>query len=308
MQAQHGFAMPAYSRDGYRSPEVSRYLRQMTAVGATWVQINPTWYQNDTRSASIAPTARTPSDASVSYAIELAHRAGLKVLLKPLVDVAPDGSTYRGDIRPDDRPGWFAAYTAFIGHYADLATRERVEEFALGTELAGVTDDRAGWLAVVAAVRARYGGPVLYAANFDEYAAVAFWDVLDLVGIDAYWPVSSHPTTDVRVLQNGWQPIVGALAAFAARTGRRILFAEAGYTSQHGSTTSPWSWTTSDTPDQAEQAAAYQALLASLTGRPWWAGVYWWAWAVPSGPDAEDPLDYSPRGKAAETVVRRWWT
>jgi hypothetical protein len=305
---QRGFAMPTYSREGYQSPQAARYLRQIAAVGAKWVQINPTWYQDQVHTSTIAATSKTPSDAAVERVISVAHEVGLKVLLKPLLDVLPDGGTYRGTIRPDDRAAWFASYAAFIGHYAELAARLRVAEFAVGTELAGVSQDRAGWLGVVAAVRARYGGQLLYAANFDEYRRVVFWDAVDLVGIDAYWTLSRRPTADVSTLQRAWNPIVRELAAFAARTGRRILFTEAGYTSQRGSTTAPWSWTTSSTPDPAEQAAAYQALLASMDGQRWWAGVFWWVWAVPPGEKTSDPLGYTPRGKPAETVVRRWWT
>lgn len=304
---QRGFALPAYSRDAYRSSRVPESLRELVAVGATWVQLNPTWYQGNPLATSIAPTARSPSDASVEYAIQAAHRVGLKVLLKPLVDLAPDGTGYRGTIRPPDLAAWFASYTRFISHFAALAERQTVEEFGLGTELAGVSSQRASWLAVVQAVRARYHGPVLYAANFDEYRNVTFWDALDLIGIDAYWPVSSHPTADVEALRRAWIPIVRELATFAAGAGKPILFTEAGYPSQRGSTTAPWSWTTSRTPDQDEQASAYQALLASLTGRPWWAGVFWWAWDVPSAPSGHDPLNYSPHAKAAEAVVRRWW-
>jgi hypothetical protein len=301
--------MPTYSRDGYQSPEVATYLRQLVATGATWVQVNPTWYQDDVHTANLGPTAQTPSDASMDHVIGLAHQVGLKVFLKPLLDLEPTGGGgYRGTIRPTDRAAWFASYTRFIGHYAELAARLDVEEFGVGTELAGVSRDHAAWYGVVEAVKVRYRGPLVYAANFDEYRHVAFWDLLDRVGIDAYWPVSPHPTADVPTLLRAWVPIVRELAAFAERTGRRVLFTEAGYTSQRGSTTAPWSWTTSSIPDQAEQAAAYQALLASLNGRPWWAGVFWWDWAAPPTSTTGDPLDYSPRGKAAEAVVRRWWT
>ncbi len=308
MPTQRGFALPTYSRLGYLGAEASVHLREIAAVGAQWVQINPTWYQDRAHTSTIAATAWTPSDAAVERVIALAHRLGLKVLLKPLLDLRPAGGAYRGTIRPADRTAWFASYAAFIGHYAELATRQQVEQFAVGTELAGVSQDRAGWLGVVQDVRARYRGQLLYAANFDEYRDVAFWDVLDLVGIDAYWTLSPHPTTDVAALRRAWVPIVAELAAFADRAGRRILFTEAGYTSVRGSTTAPWSWTTSRTPDQAEQAAAYQALLSGLDGRPWWAGVFWWVWAVPLAPKTDEPLGYTPRGKAAEEVVRRWWT
>lgn len=308
MHTQRGFALPAYSRDGYSSPEASRSLQQMASLGAEWVQIDPTWYQNQIHSSTIAASAQSPSDGAVEQIIAAAHTIGLKVLLKPLLDLLPDGSTYRGTVRPADRTAWFASYTTFIGHYATLAARLRVEELSVGTELAGVSQDRAAWLTVIETVRARYRGPLLYAANFDEYRHVAFWDALDLIGIDSYWKLSERPTTDVPALQHAWSPIVADLSAFATRTGRGVLFTEAGYTSQRGSTTAPWSWTTSSTPDQAEQAAAYQALLASLDGRPWWAGVFWWAWDVPLAPADSHSLGYTPHGKAAETVVRRWWS
>jgi hypothetical protein len=305
-RVQRGFAMPTYTRDGYRSRQASISLRQMVAVGAGWVQLTPTWYQDGAAGSRIGPSAVTPTDDGVESVTAEAHRLGLKVFLKPLLDLLPDGRTYRGTIRPADRAAWFVAYRTFIDHYAELAARHRVDQFGVGTELAGTSGDRDGWLRVVASVRERYAGPLVYAANHDEYRTVAFWDAVDLIGIDAYWRLGSRPTTDGRALQRAWAPIVGDLAAFAARRQRRILFTEAGYPSQRGSTTAPWSWTTSSTPDQEEQAAAYGALLTSLHGRSWWAGVFWWVWDVP--PAGDDPLGYTPRGKAAERVLRQWWT
>ena len=304
--ARHrGFALPTYTADGYRSPQAVRHLHEIAATGARWVQFNPTWYQHGVRGATIAASADTPTDAALEHIVAAAHRAGLQVLLKPLLDL--DDAGYRGTIRPADPAAWFASYTAFIGHYADLAARLDVAEFAVGTELAGVSGDRAGWLRVIDAVRSRYDGRLTYAANFDEYRQIGFWHAVDLIGIDAYWELGDRPTTDADVLRRAWEPVVRELAALAARTGRPVLFTEAGYTSRRGSTTAPWDWTTGRTPDQAEQAAAYEALLAALSDQPWWAGVFWWCWDVPPA-QTTDPLGYSPRGKAAEAVVRRWWT
>jgi hypothetical protein len=306
-EQQRGFAMPTYTAEGYRSPQAVRSLDEIAATGATWVQFTPTWYQLDARSATIAPSAETPSDASLAHIVSAAHRAGLKVLLKPLLDLAGDGG-YRGTIRPAAPAAWFASYTAFIVHYADLAARWNVAQLAVGTELAGVSGNRTAWNRVVESVRGRYPGTLLYAANFDEYHRVAFWDLVDLIGVDAYWKLSDRPTTHVDVLRRAWAPIVRDLSALASRTGRRVLFTEAGYTSRRGSTTAPWDWTVGAGPDQAEQAAAYQALLAGLHDQPWWAGVFWWCWDVPPAQPTTDPLGYSPHGKGAEAVVRRWWT
>lgn len=303
---QRGFALPAYAEDGYASDQVPRYLNQISSVGAEWVQINPTWYQTDAQASEIFRTEQTASDSSVERVISLAKNVGLKVLLKPHVDLTD--STSRHGILPADRPAWFASYGAFIEHYSDMAARLGVDQFAVGTELSEVSGDREAWLGVVSAVRTRYAGPVLYAANFDEYRTVAFWDAVDLIGIDAYWELADQPTTDVAELREAWRPVRDELQEFAAQTGRRILFSEAGYTSQLGTTTAPFSPMVSGIPDEAEQEAAYQALFETFHDEPWWAGVFWWYWAVPLDDNANGPLSYTPDGKAAEEAVRRWWS
>lgn len=305
-RGQHGFALPSWNTGDYRGPSAPAYVAQIAATGAGWLQINPTWYQKDTRGSVMRPTGETASDASVRHIIALAHRAGLKVLLKPHVDLPGDED--RAGIRPADPGRWFAAYTGFIVHYADLARRAGVAEFAVGTELAGVSADRRAWLGVIAAVRRRFDGPLVYAANYDEYHRVAFWDALDLIGIDAYWPLAGRPTTDVAALRRAWRPIVDRLAAFAARLDRPILFSEAGYVSQRGCTVEPYSWTISGENGDTEQAAAYEALLATLSGHRWWAGVHWWMWDDwPGSGETPKRLAYTPHGKPAERVVRRWW-
>jgi hypothetical protein len=128
-----------------------------------------------------------------------------------------------------------------------------------------------------------------------------------MIGIQAYWPLSTASTTDVSVLQRSWKPIRAELAAFSARTGRKILFTEAGYTSQEGTTTRPNSWMLGTTPNQTEQAAAYQSLLATFSDQAWWEGVYWWVWNALPDDGSDHATNYSPRGKAAERVIRQWW-
>jgi hypothetical protein len=304
---QRGFALPTWKHDGYADPNMSKYINEVIDTGANWIQFAPTGYQSSEDANEIRSTSQTPTDDGVKKAISLAHKHGLKVFLKPHVDVS-DSPGSQAKIRPSDRDAWFASYTSFISHYADIAARLKVEEFAVGTELAGVSDDRDHWLNVIQTVRARYKSTLIYAANFNEYAHVSFWDTLDLIGIDAYWSLSQQPTAETTVLQQAWQPIRTDLAAFAAKNHRRILFTEAGYTSAHGTTTLPYSWTISQTPDQTEQAAAYQALLTSFAQQPWWSGVFWWVWTVPPDDGENHTLDFTPHGKAAEKIVRRWWT
>lgn len=299
--------LPTYEPHGYDTAETPTALHQIADVGAGWVQFVPIWYQTARDSPQIHPAGKGPDDRSVRRAVALAHQQGLKVLLKPHVDVL-DG-TDRSNIQPTDRAAWFKSYTVFIAHYAQLAGELKVDEFAVGTELASMSSDRAGWAGAIKAVRDRYSGPLVYAANYYSYPKVAFWDLVDLVGIDAYWPLSNAPTTDVTELKRNLAPIREELATFTKRVGRRILFTETGFTSQKGTTTAPSDGTISAQPAQDEQAAAYEALLDTFDQQAWWAGVYWWVWTdLPADPpDSPPALDYSSRGKAAETVLTEKW-
>ncbi|HVA42061.1 MAG TPA: hypothetical protein VNF50_01100, partial [Acidimicrobiales bacterium] len=50
------------------------------------------------------------------------------------------------------------------------------------------------------------------------------------------------------------------------------------------------------------QANLYQALLQTFSGYSWWMGVAWWEWSDATGDAAR-----TPRGKAAETLLRNWY-
>ena len=86
------------------------------------------------------------SDKEVVGMIEYAHGLGLKVILKPMINVS-DGM-WRAHINFFDHDvpcepkwsDWFASYTAFISHYAALAEETRCEMFVIGCEL--VNSDR----------------------------------------------------------------------------------------------------------------------------------------------------------------------
>jgi hypothetical protein len=299
---QRGFALIWHPL--YDGPQIARSMGEMADVGATWVQFTPAWFQNTRNASAIARSPLTMSDDNLERAIALAHKYRLKVFLTPHLYLPNDS---RSTIRPDDRGAWFASYTAFITHYAAMAQRLGVEQFAVGSELSSISDDRPGWLQVIREVRARYHGTVLYAADPDEAARVPFWDALDMIGIDAYYPLSKVPTTDVSALQRSWEPIRAEMAAGSARYGRKILFTEAGYTSQEGTTTRPNDWMLGTKPNESEQAAAYLALLATFSDQPWWEGVYWWVWNALPDDGSDHATNYSPRGKAAERVIREWW-
>ena len=170
--------------------------------------------------------------------------------------------------------------------------------------MAGVSGATQDWRVLIAAVRRTYSGRLTYAALPFEYQKVGFWDALDFIGVDAWWPLSTGATADVATLRRAWIPIVAELGSAASEWHKSIVFTEAGYTSQHGTAAAPSSWNLSTVAAPAEQAAGYRALLDTFSAQPWFGGVHWWAWRATNQGDG---LDFTPQDKPAESVLRTEW-
>jgi len=80
------------------------------------------WYQADAGSKKIyTDPEKSTSDESLSHAINTIHALGMKVMLKPHVDLA-DGEM-RTNIIPSEE--WFASYKEFILHFAPACGKEQ---------------------------------------------------------------------------------------------------------------------------------------------------------------------------------------
>ena len=297
-----GFNLTAYTSGGYSGPRVQADLERLSELGSTAVVLVPTWYMERSDSNTIEPDPqKTPSDAGLEETIASARELGLEVVVKPHVDVL-DG-TFRGDIQPSNRSAWFSSYEQFLGHYADIAAGNDVGVFSVGTELKSLSTDTEPWKAVIESVRSRYGGELTYAANWDEVFQVQFWDELDLIGVDAYFPLSQEgevPTPES--LAGAWQPNVDGLQALSKQWRVPVLLTEIGYPSQKGSTANPWEVREGRPADQAVQAMAYQAAYDAFEGRSWLRGILWWSWRADPKPEEANDIEYTPEGKQAEGV------
>ena len=75
--------------------------------------------------------------------------------------------------------------------------------------------------------------PLTYAANWTDYRQVPFWDALDVIGIQAYFPLTEDPDYDEEDIRAGWAERMGELRAFGELHNRNILFTELGYNQSH---------------------------------------------------------------------------
>lgn len=312
-EKQKGMSFTAWWTGLYGTPESARSLQQLKDTGATWISLIVTQYQNNLSSTAIGPTEGTPTDAEVIATIQEAHRLGLKVMLKPHVDLWSDPSHWRGQIGDNfttetQWTNWFASYKTFINHYAAIARDQNVEQFSVGVELIGTEARAAQWRSVIAGVRAIYSGPITYAANHSgPEMGLTWWDAVDLIGVDAYYPLATVNNPTPAQLAAAWAPIVSDLEALHNQWNKPIIFTEVGYRSINGAAQHPWDWQIGATVDLQEQSDLYQALLTAIYNKSWFQGIFWWDWSYDPYQGGTCDTGYTVYDKPAENVLRSWY-
>ncbi|MBL8605441.1 MAG: hypothetical protein JNK72_26150 [Myxococcales bacterium] len=298
---------------GYGTAASEAALDELVANGCTWVSLTPFGRQWSLESAEIVLSFEAPvadNRAAVLRVMAQAHARGLKVFLIPHLWVELGG--WRGEIAPAGPEGWrrwFASYTRFVLHWAQVAEEGRAEMFSIGVEMKSSSGTRGEWFSVIDAVRRRYHGLLTYSANWGEEDAVLFWDRLDVVGIQAFYPLTDQSDATLEMLRVGARQRARDVGAWAHRVGRPILFTEYGYTARRDPALRPWEWPDGMTQvrvDAEAQAIAYRALLEAFVREPWFVGAFVWRYyANPMDASQEADWGFSPRLRAAETVMRQ---
>src|SRR4030042_4610073 len=237
---QKGMCYTTWNKDTYRTAKSYESLKRLKALNVEWLAVLTTWYQDSCFSTKIFPTAKTPSDESVKEIIEKAHSLGMKVMLKPHLDLlSTSEGGWRGEIaciREPDWQVWFNQYKSFILHYAKIAEETGAEMLCIGTELTAATAGRADdWKDIISAIKKVYKGNLTYAANWsEEYLQIRFWDELDYVGIDAYFPLSNEDRPTYEAMMEGWKRWISEIEQWQKMVNKPVIFPEVGYRSSLG--------------------------------------------------------------------------
>lgn len=302
---QPGCSITSYWHNDYQQYAAKLSVDRMKASGCTVISVLVTQYQAELNSTEIESVGnKTPYDSALIEIIRYIHKLGLKVMLKPHVDVLTE--QWRGDITHTNNSAWnawFNSYTLFITHYLELAQANKVEIFCIGTELKGTEHRAKEWRAQIANARTKFSGLLTYAANWDSYARITWWDALDFIGIDAYFPLTGSLNPSPAALKARWVSIKNKLAAFAKSQGKDIVFTEIGYQSLNGANITP-NWVSGDNVDLQEQADCYQAFLSVMYDQPWFKGFYNWMWYWDL---SQDPNYFNVFEKPAEKVLRSYF-
>lgn len=309
---QKGIGYVTWSKEGYLTPMSDKSLTKVSEVGANWVSILVTWYQTTPWSCDIHRTEKTPSDESIIHAIRKAHELGMKVMLKPHLDLLDksDGS-WRGEIgatKEAEWDEWFRQYKDYLMYYVDIANKENVEMICIGTELStSATVKGYLWRDLIKKVRGKYSGLLTYAAHWDRYIDLRFWDLLDYVGVNVYFPLSEKMVPTFREMKAAWKKYAVELEKFHRKSGKPIIFPEIGCSSADGSVIRPWEHIPRSEVNLEIQKNYYESLLETFWNKDWFYGVYWWYWGTNVRMGGLYNRGFTPQNKPAEQAIKKWY-
>ncbi|MGB2662234.1 MAG: hypothetical protein WBB86_00385 [Candidatus Omnitrophota bacterium] len=313
IEFQKGMGYVTWSQEGYSNPSSDESLQQLKDLGVEWVAILVTWYQTNCWSSDMHSTNRTPTDEAIVHAIRKAHELGMKVVLKPHLDLldTSDGS-WRGEIgclRDPDWDKWFSGYTDYLMHYVDIANNEKVEMICIGTELSTTTAVKGYmWRDLIKKVRSKYGGLLMYAAHWDRYLDIRFWDLLDYVGVNAYFPLTEEMDPTPQQLKDGLVKWVNEMEEFQKEVGKPIIFPEAGCNSADGAAIRPWEHAPRKEINLDLQKEYYEVFFETFWNKEWFYGFYWWYWGTNINMGGKYNRGFTPQNKPAQEVLKEWYS
>jgi len=328
--------MAIYSNDSFKKgmtfalfwsdlsdPGFKSALDRLADTGCNYVALAPGWWQENKFSTDIYPHPhKTPDDRQLKDLIRYIHGLGMQVFLKPFVD-SENHEEWRGHFEPSNSLRWFKSYEKFISHYARMAKEMEVALFSVGVEnVLGNKERQKYWVDMIASVKVHYEGPLTFASNFEgatSYKKVRFWEMLDFIGIDAYFPLAAREESSVSEIVEGWKSPIRQIENWLAKENLKIpvLFTELGTCSYRGSCKAPYAYPSEVEVSETEQERYYRAFFESFADREWLQGVFWWWWDNPSTGDYMENKEraesqfaylYTPQGKAAEEVLRSYFS
>ncbi len=128
-------------------------------------------------------------------------------------------------------------------------------------------------------MRRETSATLTYAANWPDYQRVKFWDALDVIGIQAYFPLVEHDRLpELSELDRAWAGILADLKKYALGQNRKVVFAELGYNRSSEAAREPWRHESGGPDAEEVQRRCLAAALGALQRDDTVVGAFLWKW------------------------------
>jgi hypothetical protein len=299
---------------GYGTVYSAALLDELVRLGVNAISITPfgrIWSLHSTEILMDFEAPYPDNRAAVSEMIRQAKARGLQVLVIPHLWVESGG--WRGEIDPGSDERWAAyqeSYRRFVLAWARDAQRAGADALSIGVECKSWSG-RFGeyWSALIAELRTAFHGKLTYSANWDEAEDVGFWDQLDWIGVNAFYPLAAHDDASDEEYRQGAGAALDRLGGLARTLQKPVVLIEIGYTTRKNAAVQPWLWPDdmqNVIVDEREQARALAALAGAAASREFVHGLYVWRYyADLDDVSQEAAWGFSPHGKLAEPMLER---
>ncbi len=308
------FAHEGYSvYNGYISEMATNTLNHLHDLGANSVAIVPYSFIRDPQKPSFLSIPKSPgseNDESVIHSAAMAKKIGMSVLLKPQIWVGR--GSWTGDISMQNEADWqsfFKNYQRWILHYALLAEIHEIDMLCIGVELVKTSNlHEAEWREIIRKTRGLYSGKLTYAANWgEEFEQIRFWDELDFIGLDCYYPLSKAKDASDKELEEGFKKVVSKIKKISGRFHKPLVFTEIGFRSKIAPWVEPHAGNRSEEYNGEHQKRCYEIVFKSIENQSWCRGILWWKYPSQLSPEESKNATFSPDRKPAERVVQKWF-
>ncbi|MCS6857589.1 MAG: hypothetical protein NZM37_07755, partial [Sandaracinaceae bacterium] len=298
---------------GYGTPYSEALLNHLARMGVNWISVTPfgrIWSLSSTEIYMDFESPYEENRKAIRRFIEQAHARGMKVLLVPHLWVWNEQG-WRGEIHFGSQAEWeeyLQSYRAFLLLWAHDAASAHADALSIGVECTSWSwRFREFWVNLIEEVRSVFPGLLTYSANWDEVWDAGFWDHLDVIGVNAFYPLAHHPNASFEEYLGNAEKVASELELLSKVWSKPLLFVEVGYTSRLNAGVEPWLWPDGMTgvrESEEEQARALEAILWALGKRKWFIGFFVWRYyANLDDLSQEPPWGFSPHAKLAEKVL-----
>ncbi|MCB9621415.1 MAG: hypothetical protein H6724_18395 [Sandaracinus sp.] len=297
---------------GYGSEASEELLDHLVAMGANWISITPFGRIWALDTPEIEMDFEAPYEVNrqdVKRMIRAARARGLRVLLIPHLWVETTG--WRGEIDFETPAQWARyqeSYRRFVLAWARDAAEAGADALSIGVECKSWSGRFGGyWTRLIGEIRAVFPGWLTYSANWDEAENVLFWDQLDFVGINAFYPLASEDDATDATYAERAAALVPSLRELAEVLQMPILFVEVGYTTRANAAVQPWLWPDGMEGvviDEREQARALAASFDAFLPEDFFAGFFVWRYYARLDDVSQEAFwGFSTHAKMAEPML-----
>ncbi len=292
-------------------------VKAIKALGANAVAIAFPLYTNSISSNVVYAkdvcnnqNYQTPTPGILAGIISVAKKAGLRVLLRPLIDQTAlyeqNPNYWRGVLQPSNLSSWFQSYLGTLRPYLIMAQQTGVNYFALETELDSLTP-ASEWNAAVVISHDLFKGQLVWNYSWNS-AVTKVTRAGTTFGIDAYPDLPKlTPTSTVTAIASAWGALLKKTAYKVPKISTTTID-EVGINAQNGAYANPSysAYSLSKYPfNQKIQANWFSAACSFMKGHHMQGIYYWGPWLTTdaghllSAPNPNKASNIQPLAQAA---------